>query len=801
MFGLPSKNLVATAAMLAALTLVGCSTPQEKAQSYYNKGKAFLDQGDYVHASVELRNALKIKKDYPDAWFAMAQIEEHDQNWSAMLGDLQKVVELQPNYVLAYQSLARIYFAGGDLSSALKNANLANDKAPNTPENMALRAVILYKLQDAKGARDAVDKILAISPDNLDARTLLATMYSDAGDDAAAIAIVDGELAKNPKAFPLYLIKLKITEKKADVNAEEQIISDMVAKFPDHPEYRSILTNFLIKNGKTAEAEKQLREDLAANPKDKGAGLNLVNFLRETKGADAAQAELQKLKDVAGAPIEYELQLADIEYASGKKEEAYANLRKLIMRLQVSEDGVAAMTDLAAKLLDDNQLTEAEHWISEILKNDSLNAKALKLKGGLELAKGNLDAAIETLRSAQTGATKDSDNHVLLASAYERKGSFDLAASEFNEALRVSNGLPSVAISFAKYLLRRGNADRADEVLSEAVSRAPNDTELVSLLADLKIRKQDWKGAEDLAKMLKQNGVDSGLSSQIMGSALIGQQRYSDAISLFQDSIQNAPDKVQPQFALVRSYIGAGRLDDAQAFVQSMLTANPQNAAAHVLMGSVMTAGGKPDEAKKSFEAAIATDPTLQQAYLAMAEFYFGQKKLDEAISVLASGLPKVKNNENLRMALGAAFEYAQQYDKAIEQYEAVSAQDPESLVAINNFASLVSDYSTDPAKLTQAAEMAKALSNSPLPQFRETYGWISVVSGDTKKGLEVLEQTIAKLDDYGLAHYHLGVAYDKVGEKVLAEQQFARGLSLEKDGVLKSRIAAALEQLKTATP
>ena len=67
--------------LLAVLLVAGCGSPEERAQSYYERGMKLLAQHDDVKASIEFRNALQLKKDMVGAWRALAEIEERNQNW------------------------------------------------------------------------------------------------------------------------------------------------------------------------------------------------------------------------------------------------------------------------------------------------------------------------------------------------------------------------------------------------------------------------------------------------------------------------------------------------------------------------------------------------------------------------------------------------------------------------------------------------------------------------------------------------------------------------------------------------
>ena len=62
--------------IFAALSAAGCSSPEERAQSYYDSGMKLLAAHDDQKAAIEFRNAVKLKKDFLPAWRGLAQAEE-----------------------------------------------------------------------------------------------------------------------------------------------------------------------------------------------------------------------------------------------------------------------------------------------------------------------------------------------------------------------------------------------------------------------------------------------------------------------------------------------------------------------------------------------------------------------------------------------------------------------------------------------------------------------------------------------------------------------------------------------------
>src|ERR1700704_2168136 len=87
--------------VLALVQLAGCGSPEDRSQSYYEHGMKLFSEHDNAKAAIELRNAVRLRKDLIGAWKALAEIDEASRNWPRVATDLRTIVELTPNDVSA----------------------------------------------------------------------------------------------------------------------------------------------------------------------------------------------------------------------------------------------------------------------------------------------------------------------------------------------------------------------------------------------------------------------------------------------------------------------------------------------------------------------------------------------------------------------------------------------------------------------------------------------------------------------------------------------------------------------------
>src|SRR5580658_4655191 len=75
-FGKPCPTIQSAFLVLMVLQVAGCDSPEDRAKNYYEHGMKLFSEHDNAKAAIELRNAVKLKRDMIGAWKALAEIDE-----------------------------------------------------------------------------------------------------------------------------------------------------------------------------------------------------------------------------------------------------------------------------------------------------------------------------------------------------------------------------------------------------------------------------------------------------------------------------------------------------------------------------------------------------------------------------------------------------------------------------------------------------------------------------------------------------------------------------------------------------
>ena len=182
----------------------------------------------------------------------------------------------------------------------------------------------------------------------------------------------------------------------------------------------------------------------------------------------------------------------------------------------------------------------------------------MKLRATIRIDRGQYNDAISDLREALNNQPKSADLLLLMATAYERSGKNELVERQYADALKSSNFDSNVGLRCVDYLQRKGDLEHAEDILSEVIKHNPQNTQIWSTLAEIRLKRQNWAGALEIADAIDRKGDDNGVANQIRGSALAGQNKIDQAIAALEKAHTQRPDAVQPVVALASLYIQKG---------------------------------------------------------------------------------------------------------------------------------------------------------------------------------------------------------------------------------------------------
>lgn len=755
------------AAAIAALVLAtaGCASPEQRYARYLKSGQEYLDDGKLGLANVQFQNALKIEVDSVPALLGLAKIAEKRSNYQQMFGILQRVARLDSTNVGVKLDLAKLYLLAEDTAASLDLLNAALAAEPKNSDAIAIKAAVMFRLQNNAEAVELAKQALALNPNSQEAVAVLASERVAEEDFNGALSILEAAIARDPKAAVLHILRVQILTKQERTDDINEAYRRLIAEFPEDPNYRRLYATSLIEQEKLAEARTELVEVADLLPKEREAKLDVVRIDYRVGGKAKAEETFRSF--IAKDDEDVDLQLALGAFLREEKDFAAANTAYLDIIKRKNADIVdilRAKNELAALRLVEGRRPEAEEIIAEILAADGADPDALVKRAGLKVADGELDEAINDLRIV-VGEHPDSvAARLLMASAFEQKSDFAFAESEYAQAVQSSGKGAQASNLFARFLVRRGDVERAERVLTDSVAIYPTSEENLKILAALRLDKQDWRGAEEAANTLRAIDSTDGDISRILGAAYSGLKDYAGAIDVLTKEHERAPLASRPLATLVQAYINADRNADAKTLLTETIAKNPNFYEAYVLLAQLQRVEKQSSEATATLQKAISLDPLRPEAYEALYGVNVLERRREDAGRVIEQAVSAIPDNDGLQILKADHLIAVGDNEGAIAIYETILARRPKDLIVANNLASLLAERG-DAASIARALRAAEALKDATNPYLLDTYGWALYLGGRKSDGIAALEKAAKAAPDLIDARYHLGVALTESGE------------------------------------
>lgn len=772
-------------AMMAVVQLGVCTSSEDRADSYYKNGVALVKKGELAKASLEFRNALRLKSDFIDARFALARIQEESADFSNAVKSYATIAAQAPKNIPARVRLTYILLAGGQADDALKYANEAIALSDTDPSALVAKAAVELKLGNQAKAIALAQSALKIDPKFADGLMVMANERLLASDPAGALKYLNQASGAEDRNIPLQVLRLTALDKLGDQPEVEKLFDKLIKLFPDNPLFRQGLVKWYLSKGRTDDAEKVLANFAATDPKNDQAQFDLVSFVNSQKGPQAAIAALNKIiaarKEAGNADVfKFRLALGQFEFLAKDPDTAIKTLQALVADAPSIDDQNAARVQLARIFSTKKNWDEAEKLVDEVLTEDPTNVDALSVRASIHIINGKLEKAIEDLRQALNQAPENPRLHALMAEAYTRNGSVVLAQEQYAKALSLDHNAPEIGLPMAQFLLQYGKTDQALRTLEAVRQVAPTNRDVLTLLGQVMLSTQDWSGAQQIAEALRQldKTKQDVTADKISAAAFNGLNEHAKSIDLLKSALATTDGQQTVLPDLIQTYVQAGRQPAAEAFLKSILADNPKNVQAQILLGSVYMTVNKKDLAEQAFKAAAADDDGVV-GDTALAQFYLAIGNVGEAERVAKLGLQQNDKSVPLHLLLAAIYQQEENFEDAISQYELLYKQNPDSTLVANDLASLLSERRSDKASLDQAYELAQRFSNSNIPQYLDTLGWIHYLRGDYALALPLVKEAATKLPNVAILQYHLGMVLKMLDQNDLAAATLKNAISL----------------------
>lgn len=359
------------------------------------------------------RLMARLEKEYPEDPIAQTMLGELYRRLGRRelaVASFQKAARLDPNQFVAQLRLAQNEVELGQLDEAEPRVARLVAMEPDQPEVEALQ----LELAQRRGRTEEVERLLREtwreerSPRS---RALLSSFYLSRSRWRDAIAINEAWLADHPQDGPATIARAEALNRQGDEREAQRSLRELVAAESKDPRVYLALGRLLFDARQQDEAVAMLREALALAPLDSQLTLQAADlFARHDRAADAVDlyrrlaTEDPRLRADAAKRVALVAQEADTtDETTAKVIEA-----NYLLALQANPNDVVVLNNLAFHYAHQNEkLAVAKQMIERAIELHGTDANLLDTRGWIAFRQQEYDQARRDLAAAREAAPED----------------------------------------------------------------------------------------------------------------------------------------------------------------------------------------------------------------------------------------------------------------------------------------------------------------------------------------------------------------------------------------------------------
>jgi len=630
----------------------------------YQLARAYFQSNNPSQAIAAAKQAVVAKPDYAEAILLLGELNLRTGDAQSVAAAMEDLLKSRPNLAQAQVLLAGAYQSLGRLDVSIAIIRDQIKATPQSAETYFRLGLILRQQHKADEARQAFEKALELSPDNLQSIDQLVELDIAKTDFEGALQTIQPEFEKKPESAGLHFLEGKIYAAQGRWDRAEAALVKTLELDPDFSNAYELLIFSYVAANKFPAAVKELQAFLSKSPNNPRALMTLGLIYDKMKDYPKARDAYEKLLSISPENAEA---MNNLAYLYSEKfdqlDKAYELARKA-RALQRANPSIAdtlgwalykrgqyqeALTLLreSSGKLPDNLEAQFHLGMTSYMMGETEGARralqraanAISDFPGKQEAQRRLDLlgdgtsksaelSIEELEAVLKQQPNDVIARMRLGEAYEKQGEFTKANAAYEAALKVNPKLLSATIKSAE--LNAGplyNKDKALDFAKKARDLAPTDPRVAGILGGIAYQSGNFIWAYSLLEeSTRQLGDDASVLPDYAWSAYsLG--KVSEARKIMQRLLTTAPNSFDSEE--IKSFLAITALDQnpqnlfaAEGEVRKILKADPNYVPALMAEADLQMQRGDSKTATNSYVNVLRRYPNFAPAQKWLASLY-----------------------------------------------------------------------------------------------------------------------------------------------------------------------------------
>ncbi len=441
--------------------------------TYALLGSAYMKIGNFEEGTKFFEKAVELNPDQNNLKTQLALSKLASGNANAAQGDLQDILEKDPNSKQAAVFITLIHMREKQYDKALEAAERLINQSPENPVGYNLKGAAFKALEKFTEAREQFEKALKVSPLYHSAAMNLADLEFKLGNEAKALKIYK-DILKVDNKYTRALLKMARYERgKKNYPVAEKYYQNIIETSPNNIRARIEFSEFFIEQ-KKLERAKSIAQQI------------ILNFPDHAAGYEASGNIDILMKDKASAVSNFE-KMAAILIDNSK---AY----HLLGRAQMS----------------DRDFDYARNSFVKGLQFAKDKAPLLIELSTLETITGNYQAALKYIDELQKTDVNKPVPYILTGRVYGAQNKKKLALDSFIKAAEFGAKGSQFTIEISRAYIAAEKPDDALVIMQSWLENNPKDVNVRHILASYLLQTENFpKSIEHYEVILEQNDKDA----------------------------------------------------------------------------------------------------------------------------------------------------------------------------------------------------------------------------------------------------------------------------------------------------
>ena len=528
---------------------------------------------NYDNARKILEDVIKYKQDDAICWYYLGCCYDNLGQLTEAKHAYNKVIELRPEYVDVYKSMAITQIKAQEPKRAIEYVEQGLKYADKNDYALYyIAGTACMAAQDFDGSIKYIEKAIELEPNNVQLYNNLGTAYLTTGNLDKAVEIYQKSIEIEPSDSLAYFNIASILQMQDKHESACEYFEKAHKLEPDDDGYIVAWAISEVKANRFAQAIEHYKYLSAVYPQKTTYKFNLASCLQVVGQYDAAISILIQLSMMNPKSVDILKKLASIYILVGQASQAKEIYERIIKH---GSTDYITYYELAMLCIKTGDTDRAETILKKVCRLKPDFAGAHKDLAVIYLNKRLFDYAKDEFEKAYEYGNDNYSIVLEYANYFHATSNFEKADQMYQKALELKPDNPTVLAFSALNKTHLKQIDEALEQIKSALSKAPASAFLFFIAGRIYFLSNDFERAKDY--LIKSFEMEKTPETQnLLGLCYFNLKDFNQAKTIFGNMLEKSPLNINTLLNIAKCYIELNQIDDALEYLNKIVDTFPE---------------------------------------------------------------------------------------------------------------------------------------------------------------------------------------------------------------------------------